>query len=212
MKRPTPTRIFHITDVDNLGRILSDGGLHWKQALDTQAVPYINIAYETVQDRRAGTRVTCGAGGTLHDCVPFYFAPRSPMLYAINKGNVLGYTRGQRTVVYLVSTVEAVVAAKLAWVFTNGHGIMALTDFFDDLADLGRLDWNIMREQYWADTQSDGDRKRRRQAEFLVQQFFPWNLVLGIGVLDDTIKKQVEAALVGSPHRPLVKIEARWYY
>jgi len=210
LKPPTPTRIFHITDVDNLGRILNDGGLHCKQALDTQAVPYTNVAYDTVQDRRARTRVPCGPGGPLHNYVPFYFAPRSPMLYTINRGNVPG--RGQRSVVHLVSTVEAVVAAKLAWVFTDGHAIMGLTEFFDDLADLGRIDWNIMREQYWADTQSDGDRSRRRQAEFLVHGFFPWNLVLGIGVLDDTIRKQVEAALGSSLHRPQVRIVPKWYY
>lgn len=210
LKPPTPTHIFHITDVGNLGRILSDDGLHCKQALDAQAVRYTNIAYDTVQDRRARTRVPCAPCGTLHNYVPFYFAPRSPMLYTISRGNVPG--RGQGSVVHLVSTVEAVVAANLEWVFTDGHGIMGLTEFFNDLADLGRVDWNIMREQYWADTQSDGDRSRRRQAEFLVHKFFPWNLVLGIGVLDDTIKQEVEAALGSSLHRPKARIMPGWYY
>ena len=42
----------------------------------------------------------------LADYVPFYFAPRSPMLYAIYKCNVQDYTGSQEEIVYLVSTVE----------------------------------------------------------------------------------------------------------
>ena len=44
----------------------------------------------------------CGPGGTIHDYVAFYFAPRAPMLYAIYKGNVADYTEGQTPLVYLV--------------------------------------------------------------------------------------------------------------
>jgi hypothetical protein len=134
------------------------------------------------------------------------------MLYAINRGIVPGYTRGQRSVIYLVSTAQAVAAAKLAWVFTDGHGIMQMTECFDDLACLDRIDWGIMRERYWADTLEDGDRKRRRQAEFLVHRFFPWGLAQAIRVLDDAMKDAVEKALENAPRQPNVKVESRWYY
>ena len=49
---------------------------------------YTNIAYESIQDRRSIKSVPCGVGGSLHDYVPFYFAPRSPMLYTIHRGNL----------------------------------------------------------------------------------------------------------------------------
>jgi ssDNA thymidine ADP-ribosyltransferase, DarT len=100
-----PIPIYHITHIDNLESILSEGGLlAYNVMLETQT-NYTNIAYENIQDRRATIRVPCGGCGVLHDYVPFYFAPRSPMLYTINRGNVKSYTQGQSTVIHLVSYV-----------------------------------------------------------------------------------------------------------
>jgi len=42
--------------------------------------------------------------GCVADYVPFYFAPRSPMLYKLHKGGVPNYTGGQDPLVYLVSS------------------------------------------------------------------------------------------------------------
>jgi len=39
-----------------------------------------------------------------------------------------------------------------------------------------------MQARYWSDTNTDNDRKRRRQAEFLVHNFFPLRLVEAVGV------------------------------
>ena len=66
-------------------------------------------------------KVRTAAKGTLADYVPFYFAPRSPMLYTIHGGNVAGYTEGQKPVVHLVSSVDAAVALGKPWCFTDGH-------------------------------------------------------------------------------------------
>jgi hypothetical protein len=87
-----PIPIYHITHIDNLKSILSAGRLLAYNAMSAAKTQYPNIAYENIQDRRATTYVPCGRGGVLHDYVPFYFAPRSPMLYTINRGNVEKYT------------------------------------------------------------------------------------------------------------------------
>lgn len=113
------------------------------------------------------------------------------MLFAISKGGVQGYTEGQSPVIYLCSTAEAVAGAGLRWVFTEGHADMDYTDFFDDLEQLNKVDWNLMQAKYWHDTNDDPDRKRRRQAEFLVYQFFPWELVSYVGVHDRSILEAV---------------------
>ncbi|MBZ8182847.1 DUF4433 domain-containing protein [Oscillatoria salina IIICB1] len=83
-----PTPIYHITHVNNLSSILNSSGLIAFNQLKQQRANYTDIAHQTIQDRRARKQVPCGAGGVLHDYVPFYFAPRSPMLYTINRGNV----------------------------------------------------------------------------------------------------------------------------
>ena len=176
------TPIYHITAFGNLPSIAANGGLHSLSAMKTNGMDYTSIAFASVQDKRSRTKVPCGPGGHLHDYVPFYFAPRSPMLYVIHKGTV-ACSNGQDGIACIVSTVRRVSEAELGFTFTDGHGIMApLTNFYDDLAHLDKIDWALMKSRYWNDTASDPDRKRRRQAEFLVHGFFPWECVAGIAV------------------------------
>jgi len=47
-----------------------------------------DISMHSVQGHRAVKAVPVPPGGTLHDYVPFYFAPRSPMLRTLEGGNV----------------------------------------------------------------------------------------------------------------------------
>jgi hypothetical protein len=135
------------------------------------------------------------------------------MLYAIHKGFVDGYDRGQSEIVHLVSSVEAVGKADLRWVFTDGHAEMApLTEFYDNLRHLDQIDWEIMEATYWHDTDEDPDRKRRRQAEYLVRDFFPWKLVASVGVHNQTIADRVREILENVKHKPDVQITRGWYY
>ena len=70
----------------------------------------------------------------------------------------------------------------------------------------------VMRTRYWADTQEDGDRKRRREAEFLVHDVLPWRLIQEIGVCTPAVRKQVQASLEDSNHQPRVLLHRDWYY
>ncbi len=132
------------------------------------------------------------------------------MLYVISRGGVEGYAEGQQPVIYLQSTAEKVDEAGLNWVFTEGHADMGYTDFFDDFRDLTEVDWPLMKERYWHDTNDDPDRKRKRQAEFLVHQFFPWELVSYVGVYDRSVAERV-SAIIGE-EMPEIGIQPDWYY
>jgi hypothetical protein len=173
---------------------------------------YVSIAHQHIKERRAHKPVPCAPGGTLADYVPFYFAPRSPMLYVINKGGVEGYTSGQRPIVHLVSSAEAVQAAGLPFAFTDGHAEMDISRFFTDLGDLEHVDWAIMSSRYWNDTLADGDRKRRRQAEFLVRRFFPMGLIERVGVINQSMAQSVSALFAPLAHIPPISAEPAWYY
>ena len=169
------------------------------------------IAYANLKEKRASTRVTVGPGGTLADYVPFYYAPRSPMLYANHKGFVAGNPNGQDEIVHLVFDV-ADLADRGDFVITDGHAATPLTTQFDDLRGLGEIDWPIMEDRYWADTDEDGDRKRRRQAEFLVRDRVPFGAIRLVGVIDGTIEQRVNAALQAADQPPLIRIRRDWYY
>lgn len=208
---PLPTPIYHFTHIKNLASILAQGLLS-NNALQQGCISYIDVAYQSVQDRRATKSVPCGFGGVLHDYAPFYFAPRSPMLYTIHRGNVKSYPQGQGPLIYISSTAQAVKAAGLSFVFTDGHGIIEFTEFFDDLVNLRKIDWAVMASWYWADTAEDGDRCRRRQAEFLVHSCFPWTLTSEISVINSTMQARVHQILQNSLHQPQVIVRPEWYY
>ena len=202
------TPIYHITHVRNLAGIIAERGLHCDR--NAQARKSVNIGHQHIKDRRLNRVVPIPPGHTVGDYVPFYFAPRSPMLYAISRGAVAGYQEGQAPVIYLCSSAEAVNQAGLQFVFTEGHAEMAYTDFFNDLNDLDKVDWALMRARYWHDTNDDPDRKRRRQAEFLIYNFFPWELVSYIGVYDRATAEGVGAIIKGGS--PELGVELGWYY
>ncbi len=94
--------------------------------------------------------------------------------------------------------------------FTEGHADIEFTDFFDDFKDLVKVDWDLMQARYWNDTNDDPDRKRRRQAEFLVHNFFPWDLVSYVGVYDRSVGETVSQIVNGDI--PEIGIQRDWYY
>ena len=207
-----PTHIYHITHIDNLAGIIAKGGVFAQTQMENNSIDYTNIAHDRIQDRRLTTPVPCDPGGYLHDYIPFYFAVRSPMLYAIKMGNVEGYSAGQTDIIYLVSSAEIIKAAKIGFVFTDGHGIMALSEFYDDLSKLTEIDWDIMKEKYWRDTYEDPDRKRRRQAEFLVYNKFSWDLVEEIGVMNKRMQLKTADTISIASHKPPINLKPDWYY
>ncbi len=198
----TVTPIYHITHTRNLASSISQGGLCCDMLTADRALTPVGIAHSHIKARRARRQVLAGTGGTLADYVPFYFARRSPMLYAIDHGFVAGYTEGQRPIVHLVTSAERIAQQGLRFAFTDGHADMALSRFFDDLQALNQIDWQVMQAPFWNDTAEDGDRKRRRQAEFLVHHFFPWTLVEEIGVIGRQVAHDVQQSLQASAPSP----------
>lgn len=134
------------------------------------------------------------------------------MLYAIANGRVANYDGGQRKIVYLVSSCEDVKEEGLKFVFTDGHAAKRFTQQYEDLEALDKIDWDLMDARYWADTDDDNDRKRRRQAEFLVHNFMPWDLIKKVVVYDENIAAEAHACLRSAEHQPVVEVNLGWYY
>lgn len=178
-----------------------------KQNLDTKG-----IAYDAIKERRSRRVVPTCKGGYVADYVPFYFASRSPMLYAIYRGTVENYQDGQESIIHLVSKIELVAENNLPFTFTNGHADMALTEFYESLDDLDKIDWDLMKSNRWNDTENDMNRKWRRQAEFLVHRHFPIDLIAGIGVISDGSKNKVEEILEAANADIKVAVLRNWYY
>lgn len=169
--------IFHITHFQNLPKILETGCLWCDTERTDRNLETKGIAYKAIKLRRARRNVPVSRGGFVADYVPFYFAPRSPMLCRIYKGEIEGYDEGQEPIIHLVAKIEDVDRAGLDFAFTNGHAEMLPTEFFECLQDLNRIDWDLMQSKFWFDREDDMNRKWRRQAEFLVYRCFPTDLI-----------------------------------
>jgi hypothetical protein len=212
-QRPEPTPIYRLVHIDSLAVCLSRGALHAPNHTPQDGLVYRPIHREDVQEGRRVRKVEAGPRGTVHDYVPFYFGPRSVMLYQLGTGWVRGYREGQEPLVHLVSHCQAAAAAGLGFAFSDGHGLARFTGWYGDLADLDKVDWDAVYARLWRDTPDDMDRQRRKQAEFLVYRSMPWKLVVEVGVFSDAARQRAEAILSSQGQGSLpVRIKTEWYY
>lgn len=204
------TYIFRIVHVDNLPYIVRTGLLH--APLHPDADPnYIQIGDRRLTSLRGQTEVPVGPGGTFRDYVAFYFGPRQPMLYCIRYGFNGVTQRPMSEIIYLVSTVEAVVSASIPFVFFDGHAYDGFSTPYDDLAHLGEVDMLAVKAKRWDDP-TDPDLKRRKQAEFLVHRTLPFAHISHILTYDDATAQKVNAMLPSSSHQPKVQPQANLYF
>lgn len=219
---PEHIPLFHFTALKNLSSILQAGGLKSKNRLKQEAVQSVNIAYNHIQERRAKTRVP-QTGLSLHEYVPFMFAPRSPMLYAIINGKVLeAEETNQNEIIYFVTYV-ANIADKVDFIFTDYQAVCSYASFYHDLKDLDKIDWQLFFEsprmgeycKYFHNiTTSEKYCKRResREAEFLIKDFIPLTLITAIAVKTEEAKNKVETLLKTSHINLCVFVLPEWYF
>jgi hypothetical protein len=167
-----------------------------------------------VQKARGERSIEVGPRGTVHDYVPFYFGLCSPMMLNLKTGRVQGYNEGQRPLIYLVADARRVHESGCKYVFTDGQALSAISRQFDDIGHLSEIDWQVVGSRHWANTFSDGDRQRRKQAEFLVHKAMPWSLITAVAVFDRTIEAEVTATLAefGPEMKKPVKVMRDWYF
>lgn len=214
MPVPDPTPIYRFLHVDNLRACPRRGGLHAPNHPPNDGLTYKTIHNVDIQRTRRSTPILCGPAGVVHDYVSFYFGYLSPMLLQLHTGRVEGYDEGQEPLIYLVSTAQAVANSGTGYVFSDGHGIAAFTSWYDNLAELDQVDWDMVYQRYWHDNIDDMDRQRRKQAEFLVHRFCDWSLIHEIAVINGRMKSTVQHIFGRFPRRlrRTVQIRPEWYY
>lgn len=210
--RPRPTILYHFTHVDHLGDIarrglLSDADIQRSGLLRYEAGDH------GIKERRRSMRVMRPPGGTVADYVPFYYAPRSPMMYVIKCGGVETYKEGCEPLVYLTTSVERLIELGIRPIFTDRNATIAYTRFTDDLTDLDDLvDWPLMRERMWTDTAEYPDRKERRMAECLVHHRVPWAAIDQVAAGNVPSARRATEILSTVGIATPVNVRPRWYF
>lgn len=211
---PAEARIYHITHVDNLPPILADGGLWSDAEMITRGGAKASIGMGSIKERRLSLPVKCHPPDRVGEYVPFYFCPRSIMLYLIHRANhpELAYRGGQAPILHLEADLRQTVAwaerEGQRWAFSLSNAGATYTEFRGQLDQLGEVNWAaVAATDFQADAVKEG-----KNAEFLMRKFFPWQLVRRIGVLSEVMQNRVSRALSGAEHKPAVEARRDWYY
>ena len=211
---PETPAIYHIVHVDRLASIIRDGHLWSDAEVSRRHASGTTIGISGIKKRRRKYRLQSHPDLLVGECVPFYFCPRSIMLYVIHMRNSqdLSYYGGQDPIVHLKAdlrdTADWADAQGLRWAFTLSNAGAEIFEDKCDLADLDHINWSAVEARIWKEqTINHG-----KQAEFLVEDRVPWCLIREVGSRTKETLDQVEVAIRSATHRPEITIRRNWYY
>lgn len=214
---PSQPQIYHITHVDNLQAIIDEGALVSDSEMVRRGGPAQGIGMSSIKQRRmVHIDVDCHPGTKVGDYVPFYFCPRSVMLFVIYKQNhpELRYRGGQDPIIHLEADLHAVVqwaaASGRRWAFSllNAGAYYVKGKFRSSLQSLADLDWEAIAARDF----STSSVKEGKQAEFLSYEIFPFDLVQRIGVRSTAMHARVSSIVSTASHQPQVELRPEWYF
>jgi hypothetical protein len=186
---PEKALVFRITHMSNVSWILANG-LHSRTS-PIRDPRYVEIGNPDLIEKRNRRPVPVPPGGTLSDYVPFYFTPYVPMLSNIKAG-WNGITRRPISeIVVVVSSLPALAAAGIPFVFTDQHASLLTATFFTSLVDLPRLDWQLWQARDFQRDPRDLDKLARYQAEALVYRHLPVTALHGLVCYGDDEERKL---------------------
>jgi len=211
---PENPKIYHITHIKNLEGILRDKVV-WSDAKRLELGLGCEIVgmSEIKRRRLEELEVKCYSGTMVGEYAPFYFCPRSVMLYILYKGNYLDidYREGQEPMIHLQADLKTAVKwandNSIRWAFSDINAGSFPAQFYNDLALLNKVvKWSAVEAVDWREAAI----QEYKQAEFLIYESFPWELVEKIGVCNNRARDQVVQKLGNKSL--LVSVETNWYY
>ena len=178
-----------MTHIENIPHILQNGITHTTSE-------YANPDFVPIGD---GSLITTrnnfilNNGTRLGEYIPFYFGVRTPMLYVVQNGFNLVAPTSAENIVYCVSSVQKIIDLQLDFVFTDGHAVDGFSSQYT-VADIQNidtiLDKNAINAKYWKD-ENDLDKKRRKEAEFLVLGDISLHAILGYITYNENAKNKI---------------------
>lgn len=186
--------LYYITHLENLNSIARQGLLSHERVYKHHKPR--DISNPEVQERRV--RSDPIHHKPLHEYVPLYFHFKNPMLYRL---------RDRRSAL-AVLCLDSRIMLKPRIIFTDGNAASSGTAFYNNIADLGKLDWECIWAQYWTKFE---DGKRKRCAEVLVPEKISFDDVQQIVVCNDkarTVAQEAASARVDIQ----VQIKPEWFF
>lgn len=209
-------RVFHMTKISNFASIVERGFVWSDSEMRRLGITPESIADEEIKQKRRERIISLdnrdhpANSRSVGDFVPFYFCTHTPMLYTNLKENLDPDFR-QCDLVFLVASIGTVCHAANTWCFTDGHAIQRATSFFSRVEDLERIDWDTIEARTWK-SKTDQDMKRRRQAEFLVLEDYPFFAIEIVAGRTSEAVQLIKDILYGSEFKPNIEARPEWYF
>ena len=198
---------FRMVHIDNIRHIVDNGFVHKESPYASPN--YVPIGDTTVIASRAQHYFQ---NIKLSDCIPFYFGPRSPMLYVIQHGYNGVRQFNAEEIVYCAVSLNELYESEIDCFFSDGHALNRMTTFYPK-ADLKRINEIIKYDdvftKYWNDKTPFDDSKRRKEAELLVRDEMPPSFIKGFIVYNDKAK---ETLIDVGISRDKVIVKENFYY
>ncbi len=217
-------RVYHLTHISNLPAILESGRLLCADALTER--PTVDISANTTREARRAATVS-NDGHSVAQYVPFFLSPNSTVWESIRaenadaRLNLDAHGSAAFDFVMLVSTVktlkdglaaavetdaqneaaDALAASTL--VVTDGDASGTLTRFGASAATAERM-LQVLR--------AEADGSMMLEAELLVQDAVPMELITLIGVCNDNVRAAVRGILKASTYKPKVAVYPPWFH
>lgn len=203
---------YRITHIQNLPQILTNGLVNKHHA--NAGTEYVAIGNPEIIDVRSNSKVKLNGYGYIGDYVPFYFTPKSIMLFNI----LTGYwhptvpKRHREEIIVIRCLIDELV--KLSrWFFTDGQAnVRDTTDHYNDLECLNKIDWANIQNSNFSKSDGDYDRPRRYQAEFLVHQEVPVKSIESINVYNSNTAHAVDVILKKHFSTLAVNIQPAYFF
>ena len=189
-KRQFCYRICHIQNISYIMKV----GLCTKHHPDADP-DFKTIGNPEIIDTRDDLQVKFAHFGNIGEYVPFYFTPRSLMLYNIVTGfRAPLVPKLPKEQILVIRCLISDLAKLNRFFFTDGQANTAITKHYTDLDYLGEIDWDSIQKSNFSKSE-DFDRPRRYQAEFLVHGHVPVSSIQSLHVYNEKAAQYVKNEL-----------------
>lgn len=177
---------FHFTHLNNLKDILANGLLSTNEKKEKK-ISHTDVASPDIQYTRSEMSVTCGPKGKVHDYVPFYFCPRTPMFLSIIKSR----NYDQPYFITFAISMDKLTSEKFVFTNKSANRRFDPPEFYECPANLEQLSWDIIESRAWS-CESESD-KHKKMAEALHHGTFSVSDIDYIIVWSEFFKNRVES-------------------
>ncbi len=203
---------YRICHINNLSHILQNGlcTKHHPQA----SKDFISIGNPDIIDVRDDTLVKIDGYGNIGEYVPFYFTPKSMMLFNIITGYRAPVVPKLNKEEIIVFRSEIIELSKLdRFFFTDGQAnVTSITKHYNNLKKISNIDWDIIHNSDFKKVAADTDKQRRYQAEFLVYHHVPISCIESISVYNDKAATFVKKELAKTDIIKTVRVVKEYFF